>query len=301
MRGNRWIMVTDKNIEKYYDECLTNELKNEFRKFESFVPFVGRYYNQGNPKDNTSDTKLKVMFVLESHYVSDYDYEKEKRLNESKFLTLLRIQCNEMSINELNQEFAEKWYECGEEVFEKKINHLKDSGKLDFSYDENDKKWLNTCQILNDDIKDYNEGKSIRRAHLAYMKLAKAFHFHYYRGKTYDKKELANIMQSFAVLNYFQRPSIERGLRIKVTEIDKKNAFNRFNILVEILKPDLVVFVSKQASDCHKGCVKDYHEIRSKQPHIVYFNHPASVNWWKTESKGIVNEFKKLEKLKNIE
>lgn len=106
-----------------------------------------------------------------------------------------------------------------------------------------------------------------------------------------------NLFRYFSYYNFFQRPAEER-ISIEETTTDLNFAFETFNIVTDILKPELVCFVSVKAYKAFMNKKdKDYDFI------IDYFPHPARA-WWNKESKaykfGGVNNLKGKEKFKRF-
>ncbi len=94
-------------------------------------------------------------------------------------------------------------------------------------------------------------------------------------------------LNDIAWYNFYQKPA-EFGKSIKPTELDKKKAISVFETILDVLKPKLVIFVSRLSFNELKGHKKWNKE---KNGHIYKnFNIPMCVvphptcQWWNKES-----------------
>jgi hypothetical protein len=95
-------------------------------------------------------------------------------------------------------------------------------------------------------------------------------------------------LEHMCFYNYFQRPAFQSGKSINDTEEDNEKAFAVYNEVVQILKPDLVIFVSSKAANTYKyyrnqKC-KDFDSSLS-HPDFDAVPHPGS-SWWNRRSKN---------------
>ena len=95
-------------------------------------------------------------------------------------------------------------------------------------------------------------------------------------GELYDGEAFTG----FAFYNYFQRPARNAGKSIVMGEEDERQAFFIMNRIVDILKPEKVIFLSKKAADSFTYQGGDLDE---KRFHFVY--HPTSKYWHEAEGK----------------
>ena len=97
-----------------------------------------------------------------------------------------------------------------------------------------------------------------------------------------------NPLEYMCFYNYFQRPAFQSGKSIIDTEEDNEKAFAVYNEVVQILKPDLVIFVSAKAANIYKYYRNQkYKGIASglNQPDFDVVPHPGS-SWWNRKSKN---------------
>lgn len=95
-------------------------------------------------------------------------------------------------------------------------------------------------------------------------------------------------LNDIAWYNFYQKPA-EFGKSIKPTELDKKNAISVFETVLEVLKPKLVIFVSRLSFNELQG----YREWNKEKRGHFYknFNIPLAVvphpscQWWNKASK----------------
>ena len=80
-------------------------------------------------------------------------------------------------------------------------------------------------------------------------------------------------------MNYFQRPELKKGESISASENDKKQARDIFKQVVDILKPNIVIFLSS----------KSYKTLGTKK--YDYVNHPTCRHWWNDNGE---KKFKEL-------
>ena len=85
-------------------------------------------------------------------------------------------------------------------------------------------------------------------------------------------------MHQYAFMNYFKRPSYDAGKTITgLTESDYNYAYKISCYIIDILKPKLIIFLSKKAYKAF--CDSDQgHGFASKYD-IKYVSHPSSC-WW---------------------
>ena len=91
-----------------------------------------------------------------------------------------------------------------------------------------------------------------------------------------DQKRKA--MQQFAFINYYKRPSYERGKTIReLTTQDNMIAYDISCYIMDVLDPNLIVFVSKKAYDSFLNSDRNK-QMRSKY-RIESVSHPSCA-WW---------------------
>ncbi|MDO9153359.1 MAG: hypothetical protein Q7U47_06585 [Paludibacter sp.] len=81
-----------------------------------------------------------------------------------------------------------------------------------------------------------------------------------------------NIFDHFTFYNFFLRPAQNEGDQLHIDKNDKIEANNVFEKIIQILKPEIVIFLSSKAwNNCN---VKKNDDI-----YINFTAHPSSI-WW---------------------
>ena len=88
-------------------------------------------------------------------------------------------------------------------------------------------------------------------------------------------------MHHMAFYNYFLRPAEKKGDSIKVSPEDKKQSFDHFLNVLEILKPKQVIFTSTKAYKAFKETVRK--RDQKIDVSIEKTCHPSSA-WWNRET-----------------
>lgn len=147
---------------------------------------------------------------------------------------------------------SDKWYDQSEEVLSKLKDNL--SG-------------INTRLV----VKDFNDANRNIKPYRIFLNLESAYQ---------DVFEDAKIFKECAYINYFQRPAERNGKSIIANNRDHQYAFENLLILIETIKPDKVIFVSRKAFESYKSKIKlvDYSKIN-----VV--PHPACAWWNKPTTK----------------
>lgn len=89
--------------------------------------------------------------------------------------------------------------------------------------------------------------------------------------------EKEDALESITFMNYFLRPAAEKGESINTSREDLSHARENLNKVIEILKPELIIFVSKKAYSAYG----DYNN-----PKVKYTTHPCSSWWTKSTDHG---------------
>lgn len=96
-----------------------------------------------------------------------------------------------------------------------------------------------------------------------------------------DQKRKA--MDFYAFMNYFKRPSYDRGKTISgLTESDYEYAYKVSKHIIYTLKPNLIIFLSKKAYD--RFCCADKDNMIRNKYDIKSVSHPSSY-WWNRKRK----------------
>ena len=92
-------------------------------------------------------------------------------------------------------------------------------------------------------------------------------------------------MQQFAFMNYFKRPSYDRGKTIReLLDIDYKIAYGISCYIIDVLKPKLIIFMSKKAYDSFLAA--DYYGEMRANYKIESVSHPSCAWWNRKRSDG---------------
>ncbi len=93
---------------------------------------------------------------------------------------------------------------------------------------------------------------------------------------------------NIAFMNFFQRPAEKSGKSIKVKDLDLTISSQVFTEVVNIIKPDVVIFTSVLAYKYAKNCAAlDY--LSTNEITFTKCPHPAT-SWWNRKSKMYGNE-----------
>ena len=95
-------------------------------------------------------------------------------------------------------------------------------------------------------------------------------------------------LQHFAFMNFYQRPAFRRGesLTEDACKHDRQVACETLSEVVSVLKPDIVIFLSKKAY----GAAYSSIEMWQHHPAVHAFPHPTCC-WWNRKTKnGIARE-----------
>lgn len=143
---------------------------------------------------------------------------------------------------------------------------------------EEEVEWINCREILECDWKP--------NGHMIYRELNKNLELHFKNSG--NERAMSNV----AYMNGFQRPA-NAGDSIKnfLTQIDKDISSDVLNQVIEIIKPDLVLFVSKLAWDELRPMLKIDEKIK-----VDFTCHPTTGGryWHKKEYKHGRKKFNKI-------
>lgn len=130
---------------------------------------------------------------------------------------------------------------------------------------EDEKEWINCKNLL--------ENKKWNKGHSMYINLNNSI-------KTTNLDFKARPIDEVAFTNFFVRPA-KKGKSIKEyeatsdIEIDKQKANKVLESVLQILKPDVLIFVSKYAFECvDKNIWGNFENMK-----VDFFSHPCSTCW----------------------
>ncbi len=90
-------------------------------------------------------------------------------------------------------------------------------------------------------------------------------------------------MHYYAFMNYFKRPSYDAGKTIEgLTGKDYRYAYEISSAIIEILAPELIIFLSKKAY--YSFCESDKNDKLRSQYTVKSVSHPSSC-WWNRKRK----------------
>jgi hypothetical protein len=134
---------------------------------------------------------------------------------------------------------------------------------------DNAKGWFNTRGV----IKEYQNSSPLSSGHRIFLNLEIAF-------KELDKDR--KLFEESVYLNYFQRPAEVEGDSINIHKIDSEVALENLLVLIEVLQPHKIIFVSSKA---YNDFIKNTTESQRKQlPYIGSVPHPSASSWWNRKS-----------------
>ncbi len=222
-----------------------------YKKYPELIPFVG---------DNYEKAKIKILLVGESHYTHK---------NKESCLDGMAEPGSNDSLKDIND-----WY----------------AGKLLQRLPE-------TNTLLSN--KDSYNTVGVVRKYLNDKKLDRSYHIFDYPAKViseynYVSNENLNERDAFkyiSFINYFQRPEFSYGNSIKLYEIDEKIAFENFCNVINKIKPELIIFVSRLAYNSFNY----YSQINNYSCNIkcTRIPHPCSA-WWNRRTKNGLDGRKRL-------
>ena len=161
------------------------------------------------------------------------------------------------------------------------VDFVKREDFYDISFDdlqEGDyKNWINTRYVVNERLTKNDSFKSFFSNPAT--EIAKIVN--QTDDLSIDQKIAA--MHQYAFMNYFKRPSYVRGKTIgKLSETDKKLAYDVSAHIINVLKPKLIIFISKKSF--YAFCDSDRNNaLRSEFP-VKSVSHPSSY-WWNRPRK----------------
>lgn len=163
--------------------------------------------------------------------------------------------------DEIDDCFTDDWYNQ---------NHI----KLNDYYSG----WINTRSVIEraDDIKVHGFQKSFTIFYNVKNELKN-------HVKHLENEEL--VFPHISFYNYFQRPALVETESIINDENDNNIAYDTFKAVKELIKPDLVIFLSVKAYNSFSWLVDNRNEYKLfEDVNIDFVPHPSSA-WWNKKSK----------------
>lgn len=139
------------------------------------------------------------------------------------------------------------------------------------------KGWIHTRNVFERRVYNHEDFKAF--FYNPATEIAKAIH----HTDELSKEQKIEAMHSYAFMNYFKRPAYNAGKTIKgLTDTDKKYAYEISCSIIDVLNPNLIVFMSKKAYNSFFEFDKDS-KVGSKYI-IKCVSHPCSA-WWNRKRK----------------
>lgn len=183
----------------------------------------------------------------------------------SKQRVLLLGESHYMS-NELGKEISQTWYDENEKSLELKIKK--------FNLNNKDKKvqvnWISPRQVINSFQK-----KPGHKPFRIFLNTAQVLERYFETDKS---KQAIEIISFY---NYFLRPAEKKGLSIHQNKLDRFHAYNNLNLVVDIIKPHKIIFISRLAYQAFKTSHSQQNDVF---PFTSWTPHPSS-SWWNRKSK----------------
>jgi hypothetical protein len=118
----------------------------------------------------------------------------------------------------------------------------------------------------------------------------------YYNLKAAIKEELTALSQEafifplFSFYNYFQRPAFVETASIDNTPTDDSIAYHTLKVIVKVIQPHAIIFVSKKAANSFYGQLKkDDQSAFFRDIRIDNVPHPSCA-WWHKKSKACAGQ-----------
>lgn len=242
-------MKTRDELSKYQDFKFDSDLVSSsirigdnqnyfiYKQHKEYLPYVGDLYGSKYPK---------MLLVLESHYLEPKDRDK--------VLNVLNEKYNFES--DSIKHFAEAWY------------FNQDNSWSKFETKIVNKHFYNTRSVIIDVMEGKNTNNVIADVLNVFDEVNKEIN-----GTVKQEKEG---IRNFAFMNFFQRPEINTGKSIKHTKFDVSVAKENLNNVINILKPDKVIFVSIKSYNIfsykNDEIKSNENIIRVSQPGCKYWN-----------------------------
>lgn len=215
------------------------------------IEFYGKFHPEYLPYIGENYDKTKILLCGESNYID------EGKLSDA-VIELIK---------------SSDWYTTDSSDKEK----LPDEDCID---------WCQNRRIINSALNGRQNGIPLPPSHYnMYIKPVKAFLDIFPQiGNTWDAYTY------FASMNYFQKPASEKGQSIKQTLEDEQFAAINLNRVVNVLKPETIIFLSKKAYGAFKANQPD----ELKDVYIGACAHPTCPWWNRAEGKHGREAFKTI-------
>lgn len=222
---------------------------------------------------------------METLYTTEFDNDLQNQLphfknypellpfigkywNESPYKILVIAESHYIATKDIQKEQLENWYDYSSSNFKQ---YESDPFQLH--------RYINTRYNVNNAFL-INKNES-QRPYMHYYNMRRAIKQNIEFFKVKD-----NIFDYLAYYNYFQRPAYIEGESIINNDKDDKIAFDTFINIVDIVKPEKIIFVSSKSYHSFKNNKDLTKQIMCKIPAKIYTTpHPGSA-WWNRRSKN---------------
>ncbi|KNZ40613.1 hypothetical protein [Acetobacterium bakii] len=215
------------------------------------IEFYGRFHPEYLPYVGKNYDKTKILLCGESNYIKESELEPDE-------IQLIK---------------STEWYTTN-------------SGDKEKLPDENCIDWCQNRKIISSALSGKKNGDSIPRAHYnMYIKPAIVFLDIFPQiGNPWDAYTY------FASMNYYQKPAVRTGKSIESTIEDNQFAAANLSRVVNVLKPETIIFLSKKSYRAFKANEPD----ELKELDIDACAHPTCA-WWNRDNGNHGRElFKKI-------
>ena len=253
--------IYDSKLRKIYLEDIKYD---HFKNHNSYMPFVGDTYGE-------SELGKKILLVGESHYISNKT--EINKVTEKRWLRLATELGTQGDYIKTNLEFSKIWY-----------SDQWESSRIKNIIEEVDgSNYYHTRNIVDLFVNKKNQGRAIT---MMFGYPLKSLDKDFLSKKIYMREVDERKFNDFAFMNFFQRPALDTGERIKNVILDDSISTKILNQVIEVLEVDQVFILSILAYKTyinHKEC---------KHKDIVQgLYHPCSRLWKKSKSGETLHNY----------
>ena len=164
----------------------------------------------------------------------------------------------------------------------KAICYVNRSDFYDISYDDLEdgeyKGWINTRSVFENRV--YNRVDFKNFFSNPATEIAKIIN----NTNSPSKEQRISAMHQYAFINYFKRPAYDRGKTIRgLTDNDYKYAYEITRYIISVLKPKLIIFLSRKAY--YAFCdMRKQDDVLIPESMVKSVSHPSCC-WWHRKRK----------------
>ena len=244
-----------KNFFSGNSEKLLNVLSDFYKDHPFLTPFVGEKYDTVT----VLDKKIKVLYVLESHYLPTFSkvyerYDNDKK-NKQKWL--------------LEQWYASNWAEQIP-LYREDLEYMWTESVIKYNM-LNNGHFINMFKRML--LPLYDAIKNDNRVNLQ-SNPAKGI-------ERINNDEIKTIIESIAFMNYYLRPAEKTGSHITPTTLDNLISYINLLSVWEKLDKPLVIICSSLAADCFEAYAQCMTNKDWFKDYFVRCNHPSAQSFLK--------------------